>query len=240
MDTLNTTVGEIVKANYKASDVFKKYGVDFCCGGNKTVAAVCEAKGIDKEVILAELDEKLKTSNETGIPYDELPLDFLALHIQKKHHRYVEESIPVLNEYLAKIVQVHGAQHPELSEIASLFRASAGELTMHMKKEELMLFPYVQKLAKLRESNTSEWEKPVFGSVQNPISQMEQEHEAEGNRFRKIAMLSNDYTPPADACNTYMVTFKKLKEFEEDLHLHIHLENNILFPKAKALEKEMA
>lgn len=237
MDTTNLTIGEIVKSNYKASDVFKKYGIDFCCGGNKTVAAVCKAKGLDEEVVLAELTQKLAGSSESGIPYDELPIDFLATHIQKKHHRYVEEAIPVIMQYLDKIVQVHGGEHPELAEIRDLFKASAGELTMHMKKEELMLFPYVQKLARLREANTTEWQRPVFGSVENPISQMEEEHEAEGDRFRKIAALSNHYTPPADACNTYMVAFKKLQEFEEDLHLHIHLENNILFPKAKLLER---
>lgn len=240
MNIENATIGEIVKDNYRASDVFKKYGIDFCCGGNKSISAVCEAKGLDQNVIISELSEKLNAGSATGIPYNELPIDFLAIHIQKKHHRYVDEAIPVINEYLNKIVQVHGSHHPELVEIRALFRASAGELTMHMKKEELMLFPYVQKLAKLRESNTTSWERPVFGSVTNPIGQMEQEHEAEGDRFRRIAELTNNYTPPADACNTYMVAFKKLQEFEEDLHLHIHLENNILFPKAKALEEELA
>lgn len=239
MDLKDTTIGEIVKTDYRAADVFKKYGIDFCCGGGKSISAVCEAQQLNREEVLTDLHKALSSTKNTDLNYDEWPIDLLATYIHKQHHKYVEESIPVINGYLHKIVQVHGNDHPELREIASLFKKSAGELTMHMKKEELMLFPYVQKLVKLKESNASDWQKPVFGSVENPIRQMEQEHEGEGDRFKRIARLSNNYTPPADGCNTYRVTYQKLKEFEADLHLHIHLENNILFPKTKDLEQSM-
>lgn len=240
MDLKNTTIGEIVTADYRAADIFKKYEIDFCCGGNKSISEVCENQSVNVEALMEDLDKTLNATKGTALPYDEWPLDLLAAYIQKKHHRYVEDASPVLKSYLAKIVQVHGRNHPELEEVASLFLESVGELTMHMKKEELMLFPYVEKLVNLKAKNVTDWEKPVFGSIANPVRQMEEEHEGEGERFRKIARLTNNYTPPADACNTYRVTFQKLKEFEEDLHLHVHLENNILFPKAIALEQSMA
>ena len=239
MDLSNITIGEIVKTNYKTSDVFKKYGIDFCCGGNQSIAKVCEASNIDEKHLMDEVNKILNTTKEEGLPYDEWPIDLLASYVQKVHHKYVEQNIPVITGYLDKIVQVHGKHHPELLEIRELFKGCAGELTMHMKKEEFMIFPYVQKLTKLQENPSSPWQQPTFGSIENPINQMEDEHTNEGERFRKIIALSNNYTPPEGACNTYIVTFQKLREFENDLHLHIHLENNILFPKAIALEKSL-
>lgn len=136
--------------------------------------------------------------------------------------------------FLNKVVRVHSDRHPELAEVEQLFKASAEELTAHMKKEELVLFPYIRKMVKA-ENNKTSVEAP-FGTVQNPIRMMMHEHDGEGERFRKIAALTDNYNPSAAACNTYRVTFSLLKEFEEDLHLHIHLENNILFPKSITLE----
>ncbi len=152
------------------------------------------------------------------------------------YHRYVEEKIQEIKSYLGKICKVHGNHHPELFEINELFHACAGELAMHMKKEELILFPFIRKMVKAKLQGTP-LDASHFGTVENPINMMKHEHDAEGERFRKIFQLSNSYTPPQDACNTYKVTFALLKEFEEDLHLHIHLENNILFPKAVEMEK---
>ena len=146
--------------------------------------------------------------------------------------------MPVIKQYLNKISSVHGKNHPELLEIEDLFNASAGELAMHMKKEELMLFPFVRKMVN-SQSEDIKAHPPHFGTVSNPVQAMMHEHDTEGERFRQISKLSNQYTPPADACNTYKVAFSLLKEFEDDLHLHIHLENNILFPKAVALEKKL-
>lgn len=239
MDLSNISIGEIVKTNYKTSDIFKKYGIDFCCGGGKSIARVCKESNLDEEEIIREVKKMLQTTKDDGLRYDEWPIDLLATYVPKIHHKYVEENIPVLKEYLAKIAKVHGKHHPELHEIKALFDECADDLTMHMKKEELMLFPYIQKLAKLQESPGTPWQQPVFGSIKNPIDQMEEEHTTEGDRFRSIVELSNNYTPPADACNTYIVAFQKLREFEADLNLHIHLENNILFPKAIALEKAL-
>lgn len=241
MDLTNTTIGEIVRADYRTSDVFKKYGIDFCCGGGKSIAAACEEQALDVDTIIEEIKKTVATAkgNDSGLPYDEWPLDLLANYVQKIHHGYVTKAIPVLTAYLDKIAQVHGDRHPELFEIKELYAETAGELTKHMKKEELMVFPYIQKLMQLEGAGATELPTPAFGSIAALIDQMEEEHEEEGDRFKKIAALSNNYTPPQDACNTYMVAFQKLKEFEEDLHLHIHLENNILFPKSKELEKSI-
>jgi regulator of cell morphogenesis and NO signaling len=181
----------------------------------------------------------MQSQSENTTDYKSWPIDLLADYIEKKHHRYVQEKTLEIKPYLDKICKVHGERHPELLEINEHFNATAGELAMHMKKEELILFPSIRKMVKTKQEN-SQWEAPQFGTVQNPIQMMMDEHTAEGERFGKIETLSNNYTPPEDACNTYRVTIALLKEFEQDLHLHIHLENNILFPKAIELEKELS
>lgn len=236
--TMEKTIGQMVADDYRTAAIFEAFGIDFCCKGNKTIDEVCEAKGIFKNLLLQDL-EKIKNAETNTTPdYNSWPLDLLADHIEKKHHRYVEEKSIQLKQYLEKICTVHGKQHSELFEIKDLFVASASHLAVHMKKEELILFPFIRKMAVAPKELTS-FSRPSFGTIQNPIDMMKHDHDDEGERFRQIAKLSRNYTPPADACNTYKVTFSLLKEFEEDLHLHIHLENNILFPKSIELEKEI-
>ena len=235
----NQIIGELVAKDYRTASVFKKYGIDFCCQGNRTINEACEKKNIDSKSVVNDLDVLIQAKGANAIDYTSWPLDLLADYIEKKHHRYVEEKTAEILPYLDKICRVHGERHPELFEINEHFNATAGELAKHMKKEELILFPMVRKLVKAKLEGLSV-EAPAFGSIQNPIEAMMQEHSTEGDRFRKIEELSNNYTPPQDACNTYGVTLGLLKEFEQDLHLHIHLENNILFPKAIELEKELS
>lgn len=182
---------------------------------------------------------------ETSIAEDSSSPQFYTMsvgqlidYIIQKHHAYVRESIPLLTKLLDKIEEVHGVRHPELREVNMLFKESAGQLTMHMQKEELVLFPLAKKLQQLKKEN----KKIVIGnasSVTNPIAAMVQEHENEGARFEKISELTNTYTVPADACNTFRAAYETLKAFEKDLHRHIHLENNILFPMAAELEKDI-
>ncbi|MBR9757222.1 MAG: iron-sulfur cluster repair di-iron protein [Algicola sp.] len=229
-------IGSFVAEDYRTAAVFSKYGIDFCCKGHRTIEDVCEKKAIDTDQLLEQLQAAMSSQNGESIDYKSWPLDLLAEYIEKKHHRYVEEKVPVLTQFLAKLCKVHGDRHPELFEINELFNASAGELAAHMKKEELILFPFVKKMVKAT-IDGQPIEAPGFGTVENPIAMMMEEHDNEGERFRKIAALTNNYNPPADACNTYRVTFAMLDEFEKDLHLHIHLENNILFPKAAKMEK---
>ncbi|WP_333667220.1 hemerythrin domain-containing protein, partial [Flavobacterium sp.] len=196
-----------------------------------------EKKQITSAALEAEINAVKLTKNDNGIDFKSWPLDLLIDYIEKTHHRYVEEKSSVLYMFLDKLCKVHGGRHPELFEINRLFIAGAGELAKHMKKEELILFPFIKKMVTAQKTNQA-ISLPHFGTVDNPIAMMQDEHTIEGERFAKIAELTNNYAPPADACETYKVTFAMLKEFEEDLHKHIHLENNILFPGAKALEKQ--
>ena len=234
----NQIIGELVARDYRTASVFKKYSIDFCCQGNRTIEEACEKKNIDTKKVLEDLVAMMEAKSESTTDYQSWPLDLLADYIEKKHHRYVQEKTLEIQPYLDKICKVHGERHPELLEIKEVFNASAGELAAHMKKEEMILFPFIRKMTKAKLENTKV-DAAHFGTVKNPIQMMMNEHTVEGNRFRKIEELSNNYTPPLDACNTYRVSFALLKEFEQDLHLHIHLENNILFPRAIEIEKEL-
>ncbi|WP_111309747.1 iron-sulfur cluster repair di-iron protein [Confluentibacter sediminis] len=231
-------IGQFVAEDFRTAAVFSKYKIDFCCNGNRTVNEACEKKGIDSNILLDEIHAVLNSKTDESIDYKSWPLDLLAEYIEKKHHRYVEEKIPVLLQFLNKLCNVHGERHPELFKINEEFTACANALTSHMKKEELVLFPFVKRMVKAK-SNNEAIQSPQFGTVESPIAMMMQEHDTEGERFRKIAELTSNYNPPADGCNTYQVTFAMLDEFEKDLHLHIHLENNILFPEAIKLEKRL-
>lgn len=233
----DTLISDIVAENYKTADVFKKYNVDFCCNGNRTITEVSADNGIKVNELIAEVIEILNNVSEVQ-NYGDWELDFLSDYIYQNHHLYVEKQIPEIQQYLTKICKVHGNKHPELFEIADLFDKSAAELTTHMKKEELILFPFIKKLANTLK-NEKDLVQPPFGSIENPISMMHSEHYQEGERFRRIAELSNNYTPPQNACNSYKITFQLLKDFEEDLHKHIHLENNVLFKKAIITERTL-
>lgn len=232
------TIGQIVADDYRTASVFKSYGIDFCCKGNRSISEACNQKGISEEALNKALKNATQQVKSGGPNYTNWSLDLLADYIEKKHHRYVRAKIPELKAYLEKLCKVHGQNHPELIETKELFSAAADELTSHMQKEEKILFPVVRAMAEAEINGTPNIQRPPFGTVANPVNEMIHEHDTEGERFRKIAALTNDYTPPADACTTYRVAFALLEEFEEDLHLHIHLENNILFPKAIELEKE--
>lgn len=234
--TPQNIIGQLVADDYRTASVFKSYGIDFCCNGNRSIAEACETKNLETAKVVETLQQAVEQGQAETTDYRSWPLDLLADYVEKKHHRYVRTKIEEITPFLNKVARVHGDGHPELHEVQELFAQSAEELTMHMNKEEKILFPHIRKMI---EANGEAVTAP-FGTVQNPINMMHHEHDTEGERFRKIAVLTNNYTPPADACNTYRVTFAMLKEFEEDLHLHIHLENNILFPKAIKMESKTA
>ncbi|MBK7128686.1 MAG: iron-sulfur cluster repair di-iron protein [Crocinitomicaceae bacterium] len=230
------TVGSFVAKDYRTASIFQKYGIDFCCKGGKTIDEVCTTKNIDSTKLLQELSQVSVQAQGDGVDFRSWPLDLLADYIEKKHHRYIEESTPTIRQFLDKLCKVHGGNHPELFDINQEFTLSSGVLAQHMKKEELILFPFVRNMVESKKNGTP-LSQPGFGTIENPIHMMEAEHDMEGERFRTIAQLTNNYTPPADGCTTYRVAFAMLKEFENDLHMHIHLENNILFPQAIELEK---
>lgn len=237
MATLEKTIGEIVADDFRSAAVFKKYGIDFCCKGNRSIEDACEPKKINPEDVYRDL-EKINEVNSGTPDYRTWPLDLLADYVEKVHHRYVEEKTPALQQFLNKIAKVHGGRHPELHQVYELFEESAKDLAAHLKKEELILFPFIRKMV-AAERDGKPLDTASFGSVENPVEMMKDEHQAEGERFEKIAELTGGYTIPADGCSTYQVSFKMLQEFENDLHKHIHIENNILFPAAIALEKKL-
>lgn len=230
----NHTVGEIVAQNYRTASVFKAHGIDFCCKGGRSISEVCKSKNLKPEAILEEIRLAAASGEEPSADYYRWPLDLLVDYVEKKHHRYVAAKSPELAQYLDKLCKVHGERHPELFEIRDEFAHVASELTAHMQKEEMILFPFIRRLVTEKQPA-----RPPFGTVENPINMMMHEHTVEGERLARIAELTNQYAPPADGCTTYRVAFAMLKEFEEDLHLHIHLENNIMFPRAIELEKQL-
>ncbi len=235
--TKDRTVAEIVTENIKASHIFKKYNIDFCCGGGVTIEKVCSKKGIDYELLekeILEIDAKAEDSND----YNKWELPFLIDYIVNVHHKYVAENIPLLSMYATKVAKVHGHHYKEVVTINNLFQEVAKELSAHMMKEELVLFPFIKQLARAKKEGIVP-SRPHFSSVTNPISMMESEHENAGDIFKEISKLTHKYTPPEGACNTFRALYDKLEEFEEDLHKHIHLENNILHPKAIKLEEEV-
>ena len=235
----NLTVGEIVKENFQTAEIFKKYDIDFCCGGKATIDEVCSENNISADKLIQDLNEAQSNSGyDTGKNFKDWEPDFLINYIINVHHKYVNENLPLLSEWTNKIAQVHGERHPELQRIVEWFQAISAELRQHMMKEENILFPYIVNLHNSIKNNFPVPPSP-FGTVRNPIRMMEMEHENAGSLLKKIREISNNYNLPEDACETYTVTYKKLDEFENDLHQHIHLENNILFPKAIELEENL-
>ena len=238
MDIRNEQIGNLVAADFRTAAVFKKFGIDFCCKGGRTIEEACKPKNIDVEKIYDELQSIPKSGNG-NIDFTSWPLDLLADYIEKTHHRYVREKTPIIQAFLEKLCKVHGGRHPELYEIKELFDESAQDLEEHMVKEDTILFPFVREIMKAKTENTV-FEAPHFGTVENPVNMMMHEHTVEGERFEKISELTQGYTVPSDGCSTYKVAYQMLQEFENDLHTHIHLENNILFPKTVKMEKELA
>ncbi|HYK77627.1 MAG TPA: iron-sulfur cluster repair di-iron protein [Daejeonella sp.] len=233
------TIGEIVAKDYRKAQVFKKLGIDFCCGGKKTLNEVSEKKGISADEIRKELAAIDKIEKSSSFDFDKWNLDFLSDFIVNTHHQYVRDSIPFISELSQKVARVHGSNHPEMIQVAEIFARVAQDLSLHLTKEERILFPHIKALAAVKRDGTPMPATP-FGGVKNPVQVMEMEHEQAGEDMVIIRELTSDYTLPSDACTSYSILFKKLEEFEGDLHQHVHLENNILFPKAIELEKELA
>lgn len=231
-DYSNMSVGKIVARDYRKAMVFKSYGIDFCCGGAIKLKDVAEEYKVNYDELLGALHEVDLKNNDEPTNYNEWPLNKLVDHIVNKHHNYVRETVTQVTPLMAKLEMVHGQWRPELLEIKALFTELSQELMMHMQKEEMILFPAIKELEAGRENESG----ACFGTVINPINMMEHEHDIAGDLMKKISSLSDGYTLPKGACATYTVVYKVLNEFQEDLFTHIHLENNILFPRAIELE----
>lgn len=230
-----TTVREIVAGDFRAAGVFQQHGLDFCCGGGKTISDACAGKGVDTTELLAELDAVLRDPAGDVPEFGSWSLGLLADHIAGNHHMYVRTNLPMILLHAEKVARVHGNWRPEVVEISKTLKLVSGEMLPHMQKEEQILFPYIKALERSREAGRV-MPRPPFGSVANPIRMMESEHETAGELMATIRRLSSGFAPPEGACMTYRVLYQELEAFEKDLHQHIHLENNILFPKALDLE----
>ncbi|HET7441605.1 MAG TPA: iron-sulfur cluster repair di-iron protein [Terriglobales bacterium] len=233
------TVREMALNIPAATRVFEKLGIDYCCGGNKSLEQACGEAHLEIQRVLDSLETAANTAEtrQSGEAYQVQPLAELIDHIKSTHHKYTREEIARLGPLFDKVCNVHGPKHPELLEMRHDFRALAQELTTHMMKEEMVLFPYIERMEEAVVAGEPILPAP-FGTVSNPVAMMIHEHDTAGNLLRNLRARSDGYQPPENACVSYKTLFSALEEFERDLHLHIHLENNILFPRAIAMERE--
>lgn len=232
----SATIGEFVAEDYRTAKVFEKYGIDFCCGGKVALSEICREKGIDPATIQRELEELKSTPLDRGQNYAAWELSFLADYIVNAHHSYLKENLEQIAVYARKVAEVHGANHPEVIEIARIFDKIATDMAAHLREEEEVFFPAVKRVDAARKSGTEPGTKDL-AAIGDSLEKLDEEHNEIGDAVHAIRALSKDYTVPDDACNTYMLTYRKLREFEDDLHKHVHLENNILFPKAAGLRE---
>lgn len=230
----NMTIGAFVAENYRIADVFEKYGIDFCCGGQATLAAICQEKDLDLTKILQEIQIVGKETVGRNENFAAWPLPFLIDYIVNTHHAYLKENDEQIAAYARKIAEVHGARHPEVIEIAAIFAKISDDMAVHLKAEEEVFFPAVKRV----DTAVGSGQNPASDDrvlIQSTLTKLYREHEEIGEAVHKIRHLAADYSIPEDVCNTFVVTYRKLKEFEDDLHKHVHLENNILFLKAVQL-----
>lgn len=233
--TENTTVGEVASSFPKSIPLFQQAGIDFCCGGNKTLRDVCREKGLAVESFIAGVAQAHQSADNTADrDWSSATLSELLDHILAKHHAYLWNEMPKISTMLAKVIEVHGKNHSEsLQPLGRFYSGLRRELEEHMWKEENILFPLIRQMEQASQSSRAMPGMPVGG----PIHMMEYEHESAGNALRQMRKVTDEYRLPEDACATYRALFDGLKEMEADLHQHIHLENNILFPRALELGK---
>lgn len=231
------TLGSIVADDFRAASVLERFGLDFCCGGKRTLDEACALRQVDPADVEAALGQ-LSGPVSADAPDASWAADELTRVIVRRHHAYIRAQVPVITGHLARLTAVHGERHPELHTIRQHFAQIADELQMHLMKEEEILFPYIRALAAAAEQGTPP-PPNMFGTVMNPIRMMEAEHQSAGNELEIVRALTHNFTVPADGCATYRVCFEELSAFDRDLRLHIHLENNMLFPKGLEVESDV-
>lgn len=234
-----TKVKDIALSNPTARQVLEDAGLDYCCGGGKSLHQACLQADISAEEILNRLRENTKNNGPEDRNWMAMPLCDVTRHIREKHHQYVREAVPGTQVVLDKVTSKHGKNHVELADIGRLFTEVGREMIMHMQREEQILFPYIDALEQAANAHSSV-APPFFQTVRNPIHMMMKEHDAAGELVRQIRSLTSDYKAPADACTSFKALYEALREFEADLHQHVHLENNVLFPRAVELEASAA
>lgn len=230
-------IGDIVSENYHTAGVFKEYGIDFCCGGGKSLNEVCDKKGLSLNEVIQKLNTIPSQGTENGHNYKEWDAGFLIDYIINTHHQFVQRKTEEISVYAAKVAQVHGERHPENVEIFKRFATLSNELIEHLEAEETTVFPLIKRLT-AKKKNGESFTEDETEELKHQLSLMVDDHDGAGEMMAKIKKLSHDFTPPEDACRTYQILYQNLSGFEADLHKHVHLENNILFKKAESLLQE--
>lgn len=230
---LQETLASIVTRDLHSVAVLEKYHLDFCCNGKRTLQEACSAKSLDAAAIADELQTAFNPTDMRQMPFTEMTAEQLISHILIRHHFYVKQIMPQIHMHVEKVAMKHGERFPYIQTVSELFSEVQSEMTCHMRKEEEVLFPRIKQLEQL--SVTKENDGIPEGFISGPVNVMEAEHEHAGEILYQIRSLTNNYTAPDGACNTFRIALAELKEFEEDLHQHVHLENNILFPKAQQM-----
>lgn len=226
------SLASIVTANHQTAPVLEKYNLDFCCKGKRTLIQACTEKDLAVDSILKELESSVNMP-AAGKDFTEMNADQLIKHIILKHHFYVKQIMPVIEEHLTKVAFKHGDHFPYMKEVLELFTHLKNEMYMHLQKEEVILFPRIKELESLMQYNQ---QRPVDKNyIYGPVGVMESEHDEAGEIMYRIREITGNYEAPEGACTTFKLVLDELKAFEEDLHQHVHLENNLLFPKAEEI-----
>ena len=237
MITSTMTVRDIALQLPQSTRLFEKFKIDYCCGGNRSLDDACTSAGIEIDQLI-EMLETANSAQNVGRDFKNLSLPQLIGHILETHHVFTREEMVRIQSLIGKVVSAHGENHPELQTVATLFQQLSADLTPHMFKEEQVLFPYMLALADAASENRTA-PFPPFGTVNNPVRMMKMEHDTAGEILRELRGVTSDYLTPPDACVTYKTLYTALEAFESDLHQHIHLENNLLFPRAIELETKL-
>jgi len=240
MTELSTTmtVGDVVARDLRSAAVFARHGIDFCCGGRRSIEDACREKGISAELVLRELAD-VEARGDAREDLTAVPVERIIERILENHHTYIRRQIPVIQGYLARLAVKKGDRWPELRRIETQFTEMAHELLRHMEKEETILFPFIQAMLDAK-AQCHRIPRTPFGTIQNPVRMMELEHQQAGSEMWAIRVLTDNFRPPAEACVTWRACYAELEAFERDLHEHVHLENNVLFPAAARLEQELS
>ena len=236
----NSFISDIVTHDYRTADVFRKYDIEYCCGGKWSLDAICMMKGLDINQIKTELEKATRTIHLfNNLHFNEWPLDFLADYIINIHHSYLKQSMHEIKKMLVSFIEEHVKKYPNLGALEVSFNQLYREVFPHMRQEEEILFPYIKQIYHAYSANES-YASLLVRTLRKPVEEvMTKDHESAMNHLHQFRLLTNEYTPPANACVSHKVSFAKLRELDNDLTQHIHLENNILFPKAIAIEKEL-
>ena len=232
--SLNATVGELVVKRPSNARVFERFGIDYCCGGRLPLAVACERKGIDPAAVLAALEQDADRPQAQERDWSAASFGEITSHIESTHHAYLKRELPRLEQLTDRVAARHGEGHPELRQLHQVFLGFKAELEAHMAKEERVLFPMCRGF----DGSTAVALQFHCGSIQNPVAVMVHEHDRAGDDLRQMRELTGDYVPPKGACSSYRALLAGLAELEADMHRHVHLENNILFPRAVAAERK--